>query len=451
MKKYLKIFGIIFFFLFLIFIGTITWVDRSPYLQSEFHKRMTQRLDSLTSNYPPLDSGSQLMIGWARESIVPQDTLPLAGYGAREPKEFTRIHDSVFIKTYILANAHHKKAFLSAELLVIHPEVTKAFHKKLKDTNWDPNDVYLMASHTHSSLGAWAPGFVGNLFAGEYDAETVEWLADRMISSLNNAELNLDTGSIGYAALSLPDYVKNRLVNERGKVDPWMKLLFFRSDSLRALHGVYSAHATCLNQKFRELSGDFPSVFMRTIESDSLFDFASYGAGAVASMGPSDTKTRQWEKAVEIGNGLAEQVSFLGNLGIPEYPMAVMRSYRIPIALREPNFKVTGELVVRPWLFYLLFGDYPSEISVMQINDILMIGLPCDFSGELALPLYEYAEDKGLNLIITSFNGGYIGYIPHDQWYNINKYETRTMAWYGFDNGAYFSEIIKRLIDLSVL
>lgn len=448
MKKLIKIVGVIFFLLFVFFISTITWVDRTPYAQKEFYGQMNKTLDSLDRYFPALDTGI-LQVGWSKVDIVPYDTLPLAGYGARDPKEFTAIHDSVFIKTFVLKNAGSKKALLSAELLVIHPEVTRAFYKRLNHTSWKPSDIYLMATHTHSSLGAWAPGFVGNLFAGEYDTETVNWLAEKMFLSLQSAASGLDTGRIGYSALSLPDFVKNRLVKDRGEIDPWMKLLYFSSDSLNALHGVYSAHATCLNQKFTELSGDFPSAFMSRVVTDSIIHFASYSAGAVASMGPADTETRQWEKAREIGYGIAEQVSFLSRLGIPKSPRVAMRSFHVPIALREPNFKVSGELRVRPWIFYRLFGDYPANISVLQLNNVLMIGLPCDFSGELALPLYEYAESKGLNLILTSFNGGYIGYIPHDKWYDLNKYETRTMAWYGFDNGAYVSEIVKRLIDLS--
>ena len=63
------------------------------------------------------------------------------------------------------------------------------------------------------------------------------------------------------------------------------------------------------------------------------------------------------------------------------------------------------------------------------------------------MELYEYAASKQLHLILTSFNGGYIGYVPKDKWYDLPKYETRSMSWYGFDNGAYFLEMIKMLID----
>ena len=129
--------------------------------------------------------------------------------------------------------------------------------------------------------------------------------------------------------------------------------------------------------------------------------------------------------------------------------MVSIRSFRIPVELRKPAARVSKNLNTKNWIFNQLYGEYDSEISVLQLNDLLLIGLPCDFSGELAVPLYDYARSKGLNLILTSFNGGYIGYVVKDEWYDLDKYETMSMSWYGKDNGAYFSELITRLIDLS--
>ncbi len=58
------------------------------------------------------------------------------------------------------------------------------------------------------------------------------------------------------------------------------------------------------------------------------------------------------------------------------------------------------------------------------------------------------AEKEGFNLIVTSFNGGYIGYVTEDKWYDRNKYETRAMNWFGPYNGAYFSEYIRRVLEI---
>ncbi|MNL88063.1 hypothetical protein D3C87_2175550 [compost metagenome] len=49
--------------------------------------------------------------------------------------------------------------------------------------------------------------------------------------------------------------------------------------------------------------------------------------------------------------------------------------------------------------------------------------------------------------MVTSFNGGYIGYITHDKYFNRDLYETKTMSWYGPYNGAYLQEVIKDIID----
>ena len=54
---------------------------------------------------------------------------------------------------------------------------------------------------------------------------------------------------------------------------------------------------------------------------------------------------------------------------------------------------------------------------------------------------------KGVNLMITSFNGGYVGYITPDKYYGMDSYETRTMNWFGPQNAAYFEELMQGLIS----
>ena len=46
----------------------------------------------------------------------------------------------------------------------------------------------------------------------------------------------------------------------------------------------------------------------------------------------------------------------------------------------------------------------------------------------------------------TSFDGSYVGYITEDSHYDLNRYETRVMNWYGPQNGQYFQEIINSIL-----
>jgi hypothetical protein len=81
------------------------------------------------------------------------------------------------------------------------------------------------------------------------------------------------------------------------------------------------------------------------------------------------------------------------------------------------------------------------------LGDVRFIGTPCDFSGELTAPVDSAAEKIGLNAVVTSFNGGYIGYITNDKWNNLNQYETRTMNWFGPQTGSYLQKIMIQCVS----
>lgn len=442
MKK-LKIVGGIFFFFVIILKLTTSWIDRTPYADTEFYGQMIQRMDSLSASKLNIEK-DELEIGWSVVSITPNGNMDLAGYGQRDPKLMTGVHDSIFVKTIVFRSGGKKIAFVSTDLLINHPTVTNAILEVMPE-DWLKHEIFLSSTHTHSSIGHWAPGIVGNLFAGGFDDEMPRLIASKVVESIEDADLNRSRGSIGFAESSMPHLVLNRLVGKQGIIDPWMKMVMVNRDSLKGVIASFSAHATSLDHNFTELSGDYPSAMAQNLAED--FAFASFSAGAVGSMSPVEFNNGQWERSSFLGKELAEQVRMLALLGVPMIPQASIVAYRIPLELRDYQVKISTNVILREWLAKWFLGDQNPFISVFQINDIIMIGMPCDFSGELAVPLYEYAKSRGLNLVITSFNGGYIGYVPKDEWYDLGKYETKTMSWFGFDTGAYLTEIIKMILD----
>ena len=90
-RKLLK--GFLYFLAFLLIasICVIVPLDRSPYHEFIAYADMNERLDSLEREYRnPQEEGS-LLVGFASVSITPDQVTPLAGYGARKPKEFDQI------------------------------------------------------------------------------------------------------------------------------------------------------------------------------------------------------------------------------------------------------------------------------------------------------------------------------------------------------------------------
>lgn len=440
-----KLFKFVLYFIgviFLLAVCTLTTVDRTPPEDQDHYTEMMNRLDSLSLKIQPT-TAEPLSIGFSKVSITPDSTMALAGYGARDPKEFQDILDSVFVRTIVLKTSSRKAAILSADLLIIHPKMTQALHSKLEKIGWNKDEVFLTAIHSHSSIGQWAPGLVGGLFAGEYEEKVAGIIADRMVESLINASQQVASASFGYSSSLNPDLVHNRLVQEEGIEDPNLKNLIFDTEKGKILFSAFSAHATCLTTKSHSLSADFPGYFHQKIATDTSFIFSQYAAGPVGSMGPDTPTMGQVERTKYLGEELALSVSLPNSFS----DSTVVRTFRFPINLGKPQFKISTDIALRPYLFYYAFGDEKAEVSVLQLGTKLIIGMPCDFSGELAIPLYEYARQKGFELIITSFNGGYIGYITEDKWYDLKKYETLTMNWYGPGNGAYFSEVVQKIID----
>lgn len=101
---------------------------------------------------------------------------------------------------------------------------------------------------------------------------------------------------------------------------------------------------------------------------------------------------------------------------------------------------------MNPAVFRWISEKTPHYISILKIGNIIFTGTPCDFSGELIPEIISESNDK--NIVVTSFNGGYIGYITKDKWYDLDEYETFIMNWFGPWNGSYFVELIQKLINL---
>ena len=92
--------------------------------------------------------------------------------------------------------------------------------------------------------------------------------------------------------------------------------------------------------------------------------------------------------------------------------------HRVPLEMSELQPKVFHDWRLRPWLFRGAFGEYPTFISVLRIGDIVLLGTPCDFSGEFNASLDSLAARENVFPIVTSFNGGYIGYVTPSKYYD---------------------------------
>lgn len=436
--------GAILILIVVFFLITIIPVDRTPYQHTDFYKAMSRRLDSLKSNPPSLSAGT-FSVGYNVTNLTPSFPVATAGYGNRRGRHFTAVHDSIYVRSIVIANGKERVAIVSADLLIIPPAVTILLKEKLKTIGFTIDNTYLNATHTHNSIGNWGKGAAGIIY-GSYSDDVVEFIAEKIVRSVAEASSVTKRSVLRYGAIAVPNAVRHRIDAINGKVDDLLRVIeITREDSSRLAVVSFNAHPTCLYSKDLELSRDYPGELVDDIEQTG-YDFAMFLSGAVGSHGCNPP-----EYGKPCIDWMANELSLKFNEVTPsliEASDSTLGMLRVPLALGEPQIKISRDWRLRPWVFRSAFGEYQPYLTALRLGPVVLLGTPCDFSGELRQKIDAIADSNGTNAIITSFNGHYIGYITNDQYYDSAHYETRLMNWYGPGNGAYVSDAMARLTEV---
>ena len=409
-------------------------IDRTPLLAE-----MTNEMDTLPEVPAP---GGRFMVGHAKENLTPPYPTATAGYAKRRGKLYESVHDSIYVRTLVIDNGTSRVAIVSADLLIIPPTVTEVLEKELPEIGFSLDNTYLGAIHTHNSIGSWGKGVMSVLY-GSYDDSIVHFIADKIKSSIVKASRNLRPAILKAGTIPLDGIVQNRLI-DNGPVDSLLRVIeVHHSDSSKLLLMSFTAHATCLFARDIVLSRDYPGKLVDAIEKQG-YDFVMFMAGAVGSH--AGKVPEQGWSCVDM---MAEEVAkgFLSNRDrLFSVNDSTLVMHRVPLLLSETQAKLLKDFRLRPWTFDLAFGDYPEFLTVLRVGNIVMLGTPCDFSGEFDRSIDSLAERHGLQAMVTSFNGGYIGYVTPGKYYDEDHYETQLMSWYGPGNGEYIEQCMEQLM-----
>lgn len=400
-----------------------------------------------------------LRAGWARAKLTPvlsaaQDDpiqghfrqVPLAGYGQRAGAPATGVHDDVWVKAFAFASRGSTGVMVSADALIIPREISELAAMDLAaTTGLKREQIYFSATHTHCSLGGWGQRFVGEAFAGPYNPAVQLWFAQQLATAARGALADLQPAELGQGSFAAPELVRNRLVGDRGEVDPEFTVLLIRqADGDRAVIGSYSAHATVLGADVREFSGDYPGVWQRAVEASGIQQ-AAFFAGGVGSHSPRAPQGG-FEGTKAMGEALASRTAAL----LPQIPLSPSVDFAASLAvisLPDLQVRLTDSIRLRPWVARNLMPPL-SETTLLQafrFGNRVWLSTPCDYSGELALQLKAKAREAGIQAVVTSFNGDYVGYVIPSKYYHLDGYEPRVMNFYGARISEVFADTLAKL------
>jgi hypothetical protein len=302
--------------------------------------------------------------------------------------------------------------------------------------------LYLSATHSHSSLGGWGEGLVAESFAGGFNPGTRTWFAGRIAAAVREAVADLKPAAFGHDSFNAPAFLRNRLVGRLGEIDPQFSYAVLKQDSGRlAVLGSFSAHATVLSSANMEFSGDYPGCWQRAVEQ-ATGGLAVFLAGGVGSHSPVPGEGG-FKGAERMGQALAR--TLLERL--PATPLTNRVTFDflgLDVTLPPLNTRLSDGLRLRPWLAArVLPVTDRTFVQALRLDDSLWISAPCDLSGELALRLKGSLRLRGASAVLTSFNGDYIGYVIPARYYHLGGYEPRLMSFYGPNMPDYLTELVQ--------
>ncbi|MFM8419696.1 MAG: neutral/alkaline non-lysosomal ceramidase N-terminal domain-containing protein [Verrucomicrobiota bacterium] len=437
-------------------VGCLQPLDRTPYLSAAYHQETLRRWESGAAAHA--STNGPVRAGWAKVKLTPTlgvddepgagrfQAVPLAGYGARKGRPATGVADDVWVKALALEVGGRRVVWVALDALIVPWEVADAACRELSvQPGLRREEVYLGATHTHSSLGGWGEGFVPEMFAGPFQPGTRTWMSRCMVDAARGAVSNLAPATVAMGGLEAPEWVRNRLVGTAGRTDGHLPLMAVRrADGATAVLGAFAAHATLLGADNMQFDRDYPGAWASVVEK-ATGGMALFMAGAVGSQSVQGGGGTGRERVERVGRALGERT--LEALGRMTFRGTTrLGAVGVEVALPSLHLRLTEGLRVRPWLSRHVVPVRPTTfVQAVRVGDATWLSMPCDFSGELAAGLREEARARGRQLAVTSFNGDYVGYVIPGKYYHLGGYEPRVMSFHGPTMGDYLEDWGRRL------
>lgn len=437
---------------FVTFIGPWPVYSDSNYKESDYYAKAIADIDEHAKLNDLTATPERLRAGWSTRDITPPVGTPLAGYSDRMGKASEGVRDNLEVTALALNDGKDTVVIVGSDMLIIPPNLSEQVRAQAAERTGGvltPDDILFNASHTHCGPGGFGPGLVSEFSAGKYQVSVVELLVKQFSDAIVEAYEKMAPAAVATGQLDLPQFIRNR--SREAEVDPILNYLVAKHDTGESVYLVrYSAHPTTFGGDMLLFSAEYPGEIKRFIEEQTRQQ-AHYLGGAVGSMGPrapegpsdSDRVTAMGEAIGKLVLDAAtpDKLVFRDKLDVA--------SVGIPLGM--PSFQlrpVSKDWRLSPFAANIAGIPQGGWIHGARIGDIVFVGLPCDFSGEISIVWRRWAQEQNYELWTLSFCSTYCGYFSPDKYYNVEPlgYETKEMSWYGPNVEAYFTDLFQHLV-----
>lgn len=428
---------------------------------------------------------AELKGGVGKVNITPPLGIPLIGsYG----KPSDDVLDELYAKALVLDDGTNTVAIVSADLLYTPlEEITGPVRRIIKEKIGIPGEnVLICATHTHSgpevfTRSKFSRGKIDNDAAAKIDQAYLAMLVEKIASSAMLAHKNMQEVRIGAAKGQLPEIVFNRrpkndagqvkmaftlppevratrkieagpegdvkvtfaLPDEKtqwhfGPIDPEVCVLRVEDPNRKAVGSIvnFGCHPVSIYPSLpTTISADYPACATKVIEQ-AEGGLCLFALGLAGDAVPLDRGVRPREQiGRSLGGEALRRLQFLptsGDVTLKALKKEITFPIKHPSSEKPADGDKTAELVT-------------TEIQVLRLGDIYILGLPGEVLVEVGLPIKKRA---GLEkLFIVTLSNDAIGYVSHSAAYDEGGYEPGTATNLAQGAGEIMIEQALKLLD----
>lgn len=380
-----------------------------------------------------------LTAGVAVSNITPDTKalpVPLGGYGERQNKPATGVHDNLMCKALLLKQGDKKFALVTVDQLGIPRSLRDEVLKRVDGAGIGSDNLMLLASHSHGATEMNAmnrKNTFDNKAIGIFDERLLTFTADRIAEAIVNADKQYQPVRVGTASTKLEGMNRNR--RDCPVIDN--ELTVTRFDTIEgkplAVFVNWTAHPTFSNANTMVVTADWPGYLQRELEALLPGSICLYANGAegdistAGAQGPSEfARMEDYGRKIAVkALGLLSGMNTVENPAF-DYSMTTLSlpERTVPDALKDaagPEYGLTPENL--PALLDAL-SPPASYLGVLRIGDLLAVSIPGEMTSALGMQIKDaLAKEGAKHPIIAGLGNEWISYMLEPAEYHKGGYE----------------------------
>ena len=379
-----------------------------------------------------------LKAGTSKVDITPPVGVWLSGYGSRN-KPSEGILDPLYAKALVLDDSQEKIAIVSADLLWVPLEMTNEIRQKAREKLGIPQqNVMICGTHTHFApkIDRIAKNWPDAAVA-EIDESYVRVLKKKIFDSIMLADKGVKEVRLGVGKGEMTEIVYNRRTKKPdgtvamtfnlpaaspdltfGPVDPELCVLRVDDSEGELVAAVvnYACHPVSgdpMREKFYYISADYPGYTAQVIEQAEGGN-CIFLLGTAGDMNP--VRLNRTHPRMQTGKALGGAVL--------RYIQFTKPCSDVKISAHQRQVSLPIKKGLPPERLLSVGKDAETretEIQVLRIGDVYIVGLPGEVLVEIGLEIKAKAGIE--NLFVVSIANDAVGYVCPRAAYKEGGYE----------------------------